>query len=188
VKCNVGPRQGSIAYRIEPRTLTTRNGPVETSIAIRAGHANASAGDLLGNVTSATEATARSEARDFLEAELSAGPVPTLTLKDRSHDAGLSWPTVERAKKQLGIRARKNGTSWQWELPNSPLDGVDVVDGGVGGKAIKAINSVTENGHMRSSMRTRPNGSKPSSLTSARRRHEPARATRLPVASLVVPE
>jgi putative DNA primase/helicase len=146
VKCNVGPRQASILYRIQPRTLETANGPVQTSIAIRAGHANASANDLLGNATSANEATARSEAREFLLAELNAGAVPTTSLKDRSQDAGLSWPTVERAKKQLGIRARKRGTSWQWELPITPPDGLDVVDGVEGGKTIKAINSLTENG------------------------------------------
>jgi putative DNA primase/helicase len=146
VKCNVAPRQQSIAYRIEPRTLETDNGPVLTSVAVRDGNAQASANDLLGSPTSAGDATARGEARDFLVAELSDGPVPTATLKYRSHDAGLSWPTVERAKKQLGIRARKQGTSWQWELLTTPPDGLDVVDGVEEGKAIKAINSVSNNG------------------------------------------
>ncbi len=129
VKCNLGARQRSIAYRIQARTLTTPSGPVETSVAVRDGNAEASANDLLGRPTSASEATARSEARDFLTDELSSGAVPTIELKKRAEDAGLSWPTVERAKKQLGIRARKRGASWQWELPNTPLDGLDVVDG-----------------------------------------------------------
>ena len=120
VKCNLGPRQPSIAYRIEPRTLDTANGAVQTSIAVRDGNAHLSANDLLGRPTSANEATARGEARDFLIAELSQGSVPTMELKKRAEDAGLSWPTVERAKKQLNIRARKRGTAWQWQLSNTP--------------------------------------------------------------------
>ncbi len=37
VKCNIGPRQPSIAYRIEPRTIHSQDGPIQTSIAIRDG-------------------------------------------------------------------------------------------------------------------------------------------------------
>jgi putative DNA primase/helicase len=120
VKCNVGPRQASIAFRIEPRTLDTPNGAVHTSIAIRDGNAHVSANDLLGAPTSVSEATARSEARDFLVLELEAGPAPTTDLKRRADDAGIAWRTIERAKKQLGIRARKNGVGWLWQLPDIP--------------------------------------------------------------------
>lgn len=133
VKCNVGPRQPSIAYRIEPRTLTTPNGPVQTSIAMRDGHAAASANDLLGNPTSASEATARSEAKEFLIAELTNGPVPTADLRTSAEDAGLNWRTVERAKQQLSIRARKKGITWVWELnPDTPYTPPVGLDGVVG--------------------------------------------------------
>lgn len=129
VKCNLAPRQRSISYRIEPRTLT--NG-VKTSVAVRVGDANTSANDLLGNATSASEATARSEARDFLTAELADGPIATTDLKGRADDAGIAWRTVERAKTQLGIRARKNGTGWRWEIPTTPIPPPGGLDG-VGG-------------------------------------------------------
>lgn len=136
VKCNVAPRQRSIAYRIEQRILQLPGGPVTTSLAVRVGDTNASANDLLSNPTSATEATARGEARDFLLAELADGPIPTLQLKNQAEDAGIAWRTIERAKTQLNIRARKNDTGWHWELPNlltHPRDGLD----GIGGLEVK---------------------------------------------------
>jgi putative DNA primase/helicase len=147
VKCNVGPRAESLAYRIEPRTINTVSGDFETSVAMRVGNAAVSANDLLGKVAGSSEASARSEARDFLLAELADEPVPTKHLKTRAQESGLSWPTVERAKSQLPIKARKIGVSWVWELqdhhlfPNNPLDVVDVLDGVGSRKAIKTINS-----------------------------------------------
>lgn len=150
VKCNVAPRQPSIAYRIEPRTLSTANGPVETSVAVRDGDAKVSANDLLDKPTSASEASARSDARDFLFIELANGPVPTTELKARADDAGLNWRTVERAKRQLSIRARKTGTAWAWEMtqptpsPNTPPVGLVGLVGDEGRKADKADNSATK--------------------------------------------
>jgi archaellum biogenesis ATPase FlaH len=147
VKCNVGAKQPSISYRIEPRTLSTSNGEVHTSIAMRDGNTHASANDLLAKPTSAGEATARTEAREFLEAELADGPVPTIDLKTRAEDAGLNWRTVERAKQQMAIRARKKGAGWVWELliPNNPPVGLVVVDG-LEGKADKADKAAGSNG------------------------------------------
>jgi putative DNA primase/helicase len=142
VKCNVAPRQRSLAYQIQPRTLDTANGPVQTSIAVRDGNAAVSANDLLGNPTSTGEATARTEAREFLEAELADGPAPTSELRTRAEDAGLNWRTVERAKQQLRIRARKNGVVWTWELLTSPITPPVGLDGVVGvGKTDKADNT-----------------------------------------------
>ena len=146
VKCNLGPRQPSISYRVEPRTLQTANGEVRTSVAVRDGNAAVSANDLLERPVSTGEASARAEARDFLVAELANGPVPTTKLKARAEEAGLSWPTVERAKKQLGIRARKRGAAWRWQLPDTPPDVLDGVDGVDGGKAIKTVNTGTRDG------------------------------------------
>ena len=147
VKCNVGPRQRSLSYRIEPRTISTTNGPVQTSIAIRDGNADLSATDLLATPTSSTEATARTEARDFLTLELAGGPIATSELRARAEDAGLNWRTVERAKQQLNIRARKKGVNWTWELTTTHIAPPVGLDGVVGdGKTDKADNSDIDTG------------------------------------------
>ncbi len=135
-KSNLGRKARSAAYRIEARTIETTNGIVETSIAVPHGDANVSAGDLLGNAVSSTEAGARDEARSFLLAELANGPIATKTLRARAEDAGHNWRTVERAKSAIGVRAHKEGSAWAWRLNtvlntlSVGLDGIDGVDVG----------------------------------------------------------
>ena len=144
-KSNLGRKAPSLAYRIETRIIESAGGPIETSIAVRRGEANVSAGDLLGNATSSTEANARTEAREFLLAELANGPVPTKTLSKAAEDAGVSWRTCERIKAQLGIRSRKNGSTWGWELKtalHSPPGDV----GGVGGDESKTAKTAKTGG------------------------------------------
>ncbi|HXP38214.1 MAG TPA: AAA family ATPase [Solirubrobacteraceae bacterium] len=134
-KSNLGRKAGSLAYRIEQRVIEGTDGPIETSIAVQHGETSVSAGDLLGVATSSSEASARTEAREFLIAELANGPVPTKQLRAQAEEAGHNWRTVERAKTAIGIRAKKSGSSWAWELntvPDNPpvgLDGVVGVDG-----------------------------------------------------------
>jgi putative DNA primase/helicase len=131
-KSNLGRKGRSLAYRIEMRVVESADGPIETSVAVERGEANVSAGDLLGNATSSTEAGVRTEARDFLLAELAGGFVLTTELRKRAEDAGIGWKTCERVKAQLGIRSRKNGSTWGWELKTTPHTPPGHV-GGVGG-------------------------------------------------------
>jgi len=144
-KCNVARLAPSVAYRIESRTVDTAEGIIETSVAVRHGDTRASASDLLGNATGTGEATARTEAREFLTAELADGPVAVNDLKKHAEDAGVAWRTVERAKTQVAVRSRKTATHWTWEIvtPNTPPGGLDVV-GGLEPKAANNANNATE--------------------------------------------
>lgn len=63
------------------------------------------------------EETQMDKAIDLLRALLASGPVATNDLKDETIGAGISWPTVTRAKKKLGIVARKTDNKWSWALP-----------------------------------------------------------------------
>jgi hypothetical protein len=64
------------------------------------------------------------EAKDYLLGELAGGPVPVVDLRRGAEANGLSWPTVERAKKLLGVTARRISSSgsprgsgrWEWLL------------------------------------------------------------------------
>ena len=117
VKCNLGVRQRSLSYTIEPRTIDGSSGPIETSIVVRQGYAEQSANDLTGGPTSASAATARIEAEDFLRVELADGPVLSTELTRRADDLAISERTLKRAKNALKVRSRKTQTGWTCELP-----------------------------------------------------------------------
>ena len=53
----------------------------------------------------------------FLQELLADGPVPVRRIKAEGQAAGLSGPTLDRAKNQLGIIPRKSGKAWYWHLP-----------------------------------------------------------------------
>ncbi len=71
----------------------------------------------------------RNDAIDWLESELSGGPVPVAKLKQYANAAGHSWTTVKRAKKDIGVIAKKMGMrdGWEWCHPDdnftSPHEG-----------------------------------------------------------------
>ena len=64
------------------------------------------------------------QAKDYLLGELALGPVPVAELRRGAEANALSWRTVERAKKLLGVEARRISSSrsprgsgrWEWFL------------------------------------------------------------------------
>jgi putative DNA primase/helicase len=60
---------------------------------------------------------ALNEAQEFLEQRLRDGPVKSTELKDDADQLGISWRTIERAKRGRGIVSRKEGKDWVFELP-----------------------------------------------------------------------
>jgi hypothetical protein len=65
--------------------------------------------------------TRRHEAREFLLERLEAGPVKSDDLIEEAKQDGIAKRTLDRAKKELGIKSRKTPTKfdgeWFWELP-----------------------------------------------------------------------
>jgi putative DNA primase/helicase len=65
--------------------------------------------------------TAKREAQDFLLGRLGAGPVNSDEIMEEAKQEGIAVATLRRAKKELGIKSRKQrGNSdgaWMWELP-----------------------------------------------------------------------
>ena len=61
--------------------------------------------------------TAITRAVDILSTILAREPVLTNCVKEQTDAAGISWRSVNEAKKALRIIAVKRGTAWYWSLP-----------------------------------------------------------------------
>lgn len=59
----------------------------------------------------------REIAKDFLLDALAAGPKPAAKLKSKGEARAISWSTIDRARKELGITSAKDGKNWFWSLP-----------------------------------------------------------------------
>jgi putative DNA primase/helicase len=72
---------------------------------------------------------AQREAREFLQGRLMSGPMKYADLLEEAKANGISESTLKRAKRKLGIKARKekklNG-DWLWEMP--PAEGAGVAN------------------------------------------------------------
>jgi hypothetical protein len=74
---------------------------------------------IYGNVSTAPDVAKR-----YLRLRLFDGPVGATKILRTARIKGISQSTLRRAKKELGVVARKNGalnevgqSTWQWELP-----------------------------------------------------------------------
>lgn len=120
VKCNLGPKAPALAYRLVPEQDVARiawDGPTEhTPAQLLAGPPEEEAG--VGR-----------EAEDFLREALATGARPSSDLIGEARQAGISERTLWRAKRRLGVAARKEGRPggkgqrWTWALPNAGTEG-----------------------------------------------------------------
>jgi DNA repair protein RadA/Sms len=59
---------------------------------------------------------AREKAEELLQKRLAKGPQQASRLFDDAKAEGISKRTLQRAKKALGVKAKKDGDSWKWSL------------------------------------------------------------------------
>jgi hypothetical protein len=83
------------------------------------GHVDVSATEAMQAASENRSPGAKDEARKFLIDILANGPVPTSEIEDAANGNGIAWRTVERAKRELGIIAKKDGPKdeWRWHSP-----------------------------------------------------------------------
>lgn len=109
VKCNLGPDQSGLAYRVA----------VIDGVAViewEPGSVDVDAHEALAPDVPDRERPERDEAEQWLVDQLKSGPVPVKELKKEAGAAGIAWRTLERAKGTAGVRARKRGMGgWFWE-------------------------------------------------------------------------
>lgn len=121
-KSNIGPDGGGFDYQLLQSELESHDGVVAAYVAWQ-GAIQGSARELLEAVevdeTTGDDSTERNDAKVFLASILADGPVAVRSIKADAVGAGYSWRTIERAKKDARIEARKLGLKdgWVWALP-----------------------------------------------------------------------
>lgn len=111
-KCNLSRETQGVAYRI--RQDENEDLPV---IQWESGFIPVN-GDVLLDGGDAHDRGIRRDAKEWLALELHGGPQLVTDLRRSSQQAGHAWRTVERAKQEMGIAARRDGVSrkWRWEM------------------------------------------------------------------------
>jgi putative DNA primase/helicase len=124
VKSNIGKHDGGgFRYGLESSELPEG---ITTSRVIWGGSIDGTAREILAEAESTDSdggQTALADAEEFLRQELSMGSRPGAELGKRAGELGISWATLRRAQKALGIKPRKEGMQggWVWELPPKAL-------------------------------------------------------------------
>jgi len=113
VKMNLSTKPPSLGFHINEEHGFVWGGIVELD-----------ADTIIGAPTSIDDRSALDEGIDVLTEILSSGPLPAETVKQEAKEAGISDPTLRRAKASLGVKAvrvtegNKGGGYWAWELPS----------------------------------------------------------------------
>jgi putative DNA primase/helicase len=131
VKNNLAPLGKGLAFRLKERIVGEPDRvTAASSIVWEGSHIDISANQALLAADSGgdnREKPASAETEEFLKCVLGNGAMPSNEIRNEARAAGVSWPTVRRAKDKLAIKARKIGMDggWVWALPktlNSPED------------------------------------------------------------------
>jgi putative DNA primase/helicase len=122
VKNNLAPVGKGLAFRLEQCLVGEPGASVVTSSVVwDHGHVETTADQALqaADECIGSGPKPREEGMEFLRELLASGPMLAAKIKAEVTDAGLSWMTVKRAKKLLGVRTYKLGMTdgWLWELP-----------------------------------------------------------------------
>lgn len=118
-KSNIGPDEGGFAYDLRQIELPKHPGVTTSHVAWGAA-IEGTARDMLAsaNASDDTGGSALREACDFLNELLANGPVSSKAVKAAASEAGISFTTVRRAKKVVGVVAEKAGMNdgWTWKI------------------------------------------------------------------------
>jgi hypothetical protein len=105
IKSNLGPLADTIGYSIDDGQF------------LWTGDTELTAGQMLA---AESDASSLGEAKTFLRELLAEGAVPQRDAQDAATASDISIGTLKRAKKALGVKARREGGTkgcWVWELP-----------------------------------------------------------------------
>jgi KaiC/GvpD/RAD55 family RecA-like ATPase len=113
-KTNLAPLPPSLAFSIEPIDNSSRVGWI--------GQVDLTADEVIqhGKASRGRPAENLNDAVAFLAEQLKAGPKLAAEVYDAAESDGIKRRTLARARKELGVSARKSGMGggWEWRLPD----------------------------------------------------------------------
>ncbi len=115
VKNNIGDDRLGYQYHIEEKLINYGGQTFKSSSIVWDQTTNRSVAELL-TPPNASRVSVVDDAKSFLEDELANGPLPVDQIKASAKAAGISWPSVNRAKKVMPVSSRKIGDGWVWTL------------------------------------------------------------------------
>jgi RecA-family ATPase len=115
VKNNLGNDKTGFEYQILEKLLHYQSTTIKTSYIDWVGISALTAAELL-NPPRSSKPSVVDDAKSFLEDELAKGPKSVTDIRASAKVAGLSWASVQRAKKELVINSTKLADQWQWTL------------------------------------------------------------------------
>jgi hypothetical protein len=127
-KNNLAAKPPGLAFRLVPAGSAVRVEWDSDPVTVDADEA-------LAGPEPRAERSEREEAADFLREILAGGPVASEDLKRQARAAGIAERTLFRAKRDLGVKADKDGFrgGWVWSLPPKPAKGATPAYIGKGG-------------------------------------------------------
>ena len=122
VKNNIGDDRLGYQYHIAEKLVKYSGQTFKSSYIVWDQTTNRSVSEILAPPKANKESVV-DDAKSFLEDELANGPVTVDQLQKLAKAAGLSWPSINRAKKDLPINSTKVSNGWQWTLCMHRLKG-----------------------------------------------------------------
>lgn len=130
----------SLAYRIVEATVPTAKGDARVGRLVVDGPSERTVQDVLGDQGGGAERNEKDRAEQHLTAALGNGPRPSTDVEDEGKQAGFSKRTLDRARQELGIIARKVGAAWWIALPVHEGDLNEMVEAAKNAKDAKPGN------------------------------------------------
>lgn len=115
VKNNIGDDRLGYQYHIEEKLVHYGGQTFKSSYIVWDQTTSRSVGELL-TPPKANKPDAVGVAKDFLQDELANAPLPVDQIQAAAKAAGISWPSVLRAKRTMLITSEKVGNGWTWTL------------------------------------------------------------------------
>lgn len=115
VKNNIGDDRLGYQYHIAEKLIKYSDQTFKSSFIVWDQTTSRSVIEIL-TPPKANKVSVVDDAKSFLEDELTNGPVSVDQLQKLAKAAGLSWPSINRAKKDLPISSTKVGDGWVWTL------------------------------------------------------------------------